>query len=344
MIYGFDILSGIPEDLAYRILSDIQGKLSVHYYNMPINNSIRGIMINSSFNQYFLWISINAGILMRGKETIDIDFTGEPDFSMLEEKFKINAAEIFGKSIAERLPPLCEWGVHIMRYGMDIEAGHISEIMRVFAKTNIPSAHLRAKNAATMIKPYDYPLYRGNPEIYPKAELIRLGKIEYKGLMDDVDNDNKIEESRDIIRMLLVHKRGDMGYARRIMKRFEMDIWRLESHLNPLVVTNVFIKSYLDAIGGGDFYKYDKAVEIIENKIPNFQNRKTLLELLNDINKKGSVLKALESSSDKRKFRNDLKLLRDTGINGALLDPYSRFEIIKNPIDEIYEKCNMYSS
>ena len=141
----------------------------------------------------------------------------------------------------------------------------------------------------------------------------------------------------------MVHKRGDMGNASRIMRKFEIDTWRLESYLNPLVVTNVFIKEYLETIGGGDFYTYEKALEIIENKIPNRQNRQTLIELIANISEKGTVSKAREISADKRKFKKDLKLLNDTGINGALLNPNSGFTRIKNPVDEIYEKCRMYS-
>jgi hypothetical protein len=134
-----------------------------------------------------------------------------------------------------------------------------------------------------------------------------------------------------------------MGNAKRIMRKFEIDTWRLESYLNPLVVTNVFMKTYLDTIGSGDFYTYEKALEIIENKVPNRQNRQMLIELINNINEKGTVAKAREISADKRKYKRDLKLLNDTGINGAFINPNSEFTRIKNPVDEIYNKCKMYS-
>ena len=239
MIYGFDIFAGICDDMAFKILGDSKGKLSQHKFDLPANNPIRRIMVNCSFRQYFLWMTVNAGVLAGGKETVDIEFAKEPDFSVLDEKFKIYLAEIIGENIAERLPRLRDWGLHIMRYGMDIKAPHINELMRVFAKTEIPKEHLKANQAATMLPPYDYPWHNGKLEIYPKAELLKAGRIEYK----ETKGDYPTEDSRDMIRLVLVHKRGDMGHARRIMKKFEMDTWRLESYLNPLVVTNVFINS-----------------------------------------------------------------------------------------------------
>jgi len=338
MIFGFKIIAGIPEDLAYKILGNTGMKLSRHTYNTPVNNPIRAIMVNSNLDQYFLWLNINAGVLVGGKETYDIEFLREPDFSTLDEKFKIHRTEIFGETVSDRLPPLRDWGLHTMIYGMDIKVEHIAETMRVFTKTDIPMARLNPKNATGMIAPYES-AYRGKLEIYSKSELIRLGKIEHKEPLNDYAN----EEYRDIIRFLLINRRSNMGYAKRFLRKFEMDLWRLESFLNPLVVTNVFAKSYLDSIGGGDFYKYEKAVEIIENKVSNFQNRRILLELLDNITEKGTIAKARAASLDKIKFAKDLKLLRDAGINGALLDKGMKIERIKNSLGDILEKSSMYS-
>jgi len=338
MIFGFKIIAGIPEDLAYKILGNTGMKLSRHTYNTPVNNPIRAVMVNSNLDQYFLWMNINAGVLVGGKETYDIEFVREPDFLLLDEKFKIYLAEIFEKNISDRLPPLREWGLHTMIYGMDIIVEHIAETMCVFAKTDMPAARLNAKNATGMVAPYES-AYRGKLEIYPKSELIRLNKIEYK----EPPNDYADETHHDIIRFLLINRRSNMGYAKRFLRKFEMDLWRLESFLNPLVVTNVFAKSYLDSIGSGDFYKYEKAVEIIENKVSNFQNRWLLLALLEAINEKGTVAKVRAGYADKVKFAKDLKLLRDAGINGALLDKSMKIERIVNPLGDILEKGSMYS-
>ena len=63
MIYGFDILTGIPDDMAFKILGDIQGKLSKRKFDLPANNPVRCIMVNYSFKQYYLWITVNKIIL-----------------------------------------------------------------------------------------------------------------------------------------------------------------------------------------------------------------------------------------------------------------------------------------
>lgn len=339
MIFGFNIITDIPDNLAYKILRIIDTKIGQTSFDMPIHNSIRSICVNNTGGQYYFRVNINAGILITGKETVDIDFVNEPDFTVLDDKFKANLAEIIGKDNAEKLPFLREWILWIMRYGMDIRVDNVYEIMRVFAKTYIPEAHLKPRNAATMLKPYEYPAHRGKLEIYPKSELIRLDKIEYK----ETTVNHLDTKERDIIRLLLVHKRSNMGYAKRFLTKFEMNLWRLESFLNPLVATNVFTKEYLDTIGSGDFYKYDDAVEIIENKVSNFQSRKILIELLNKISEKGTIAKAQSASSDKRKFKKDLILLRESGINGALLNPDTKINRIKNPLDEILRKCKIYS-
>ena len=84
-------------------------------------------------------------------------------------------------------------------------------------------------------------------------------------------------------------------------------------------------------------------MEIIENKVSNFQNRQILLELLEAIHEKGTVAKARAAYADKVKFAKDLKLLRDAGINGALLDKGMKIDRIKNPLGDILEKGSMYS-
>ena len=134
-----------------------------------------------------------------------------------------------------------------------------------------------------------------------------------------------------------------MGYAKRFLTKFEMDLGCLESFLFPLVVESAFIKAYQDTVGGGDFYMYDKAAEIVEDRIPNRENRRSLLDLLALIGKHGSVAKARMFSSDVKKFRKDLILLRSIGINGALIETDSVFDKIKNPIDEVYGMCKKYS-
>ena len=128
-----------------------------------------------------------------------------------------------------------------------------------------------------------------------------------------------------LIRHVLVNKRSDMSYTKRFLSRFEMNMGFLDSFLYPLVVTNVFIKAYKDSIGNGDFFKYEKAIKLIEEKVPNYRNRKLLISIVNDINEKGSIAKARLASTERNKFQKDLKLLRDIGINGALLDPDSIF-------------------
>jgi len=314
MIFGFHIMTGISEDLAFKI----GGKLSRHYYDMPVNNSIRSMMVNYSFNNYYLWLNINASVLVCGKETVDIEFVREQDFSVLDKIFKLHLSEIFGKDIADMLPLLKNWGLHIMRYGLDVKVEHIDELMRILEKTSIPANHLNPQNAISMIPPFDYPYYKGKLELYPKAELIKLNKIDYKGF--------PVECERDILRLVLIQKRNNMGSAKRLLKKFEMS-WNLESFFNPLIVTNTIIKAYLDMIGNGDFFKYQSALEYIEDKVSNFQKRRFLTDLV----KNGSNTK------------KDLKLLRDIGINGVLLDPDSKFYVIKNPFDEILFKCNMYT-
>lgn len=337
MIFGFNIITGIPEDLALSILGITKLKIAQYAFDKPANNPIRSIGTNYSCGQYWLRVNVNAAILMSAKETIDIEFIKEPDFLILNENFRIGLAEIIGKDNAERLPLLNEWGLWVMRYGMDITVDHIDELMRVFAKTDIPVTNLNSYNAAGMAPPFE--TYTNKLELYSKSELIELGRIEYKGTLPS----HAIGESCDNVRLFLMHKRSSMGYSKRFFTKFEMDSWRLGSYLNPLVVPNAITKAYLDAIGNGDFYTYETAEKVIENKVSNFQNRKTLIELLNHINVNGSIAKARVAHTDGKKFSRALRLLRDIGINGALLDHDSGFERLRNPIDEIYEKCKAYS-
>ncbi|MCL2773558.1 MAG: hypothetical protein FWD71_09440 [Oscillospiraceae bacterium] len=340
MIFGFSILKHISDDLALRIIDTIKGTVT----DTSVNNAIRNFSINHFTNSYSIWLTVNAGVLVGGKETVDVEFTNEPDFSALDERFTECLAEIVGKDSAEKIPRLREWGLWTMRYGMDIRLEHIDETMRVFARTDMPVQHLNPQNAIDIVNGVPAYMFRetgkkdGKLEIYPKSDLIKLGYLDYKGITEHL-----VEKNKDTVRLVMNHSRRHMGYAKRFLTKFEMDVWRLESFLNPLVVTNTFRKAYLDTIGNGDFYKYETALEIIENEVSNFQNRKILIDLLNNISERGSVAKARECAADKTKFRKELKLLRDAGINGALLEPDAKIGRIQNPFDEICKKCRIYS-
>ena len=340
MIFGFSILKHISDDLALQIIDTIKGTST----DTPVNNAIRNFSINHFTNSYSIWATVNAGVLVGGKETVDIKFIYEPDFSVLDERFTEFLGEIVGKDNAEKIPPLREWGLWTMRYGMDIKLEHIGETMRVFTKTDMPVQHLNPKNAIDIVNGVPAYIFRetgkkdGKLEIYPKSELIKLGYIDYRGATEHL-----VEKNNDTVRLVMNHNIRHMGYAKRFLTKFEMDLWRLESFLNPLAVTNTFRKAYLDTIGNGDFYKYETALEITEKEVSNYQNRKILIKLLNNINEKGSVAKAWESAADRTKFRKELKLLREAGINGALLEPDAKIGRIQNPFDEIYKKCQIYS-
>ena len=323
MIFGFNIICGISDDLAADILRNINLQVGQYSFETPINNPIRSIGINFA-GAHYLRVNINAGVLISGKETLDIEFVKEPDFSALDEKFRHSLYEIIRKANTDKLPSFSNWMLWIMRYAMDIKVEHISETMKLFAKTNIPSANLNPRNAIGMVKPFEtytakYTAKTAKLEIYPKSELIKLKRIDYKNPVTPRDDS-------DIIRFYFQHKRSMMGYVKRLLNKFEIDLWSPKSFLHPLVVTGAFTTEYLNTIGNGDFYKYETAVELIENTVSNFQKRRTLIEVLKT------------GIGDKK----TIKLLRDCGINGALIDPDMEFNYIKNPFDEIIKRCENY--
>jgi len=320
MIFGFNIICPVSDELAMGLNLEV-GQYS---FDLPVNNPIRSIGINYTGGTYFLRVNVNAGVLISGRETADIEFVKEPDFSVLDEKFRFSLREIVGNANADKLPPFREWMLWIMRYGMDIKVENLVETMKVFAKTDIPKANLDPRNAIGMIKPFEtYTANTAKLEIYPKSELIRLNRIECKAPIPPSD-------TSDVIRFYFQHKRSMMGYVKRLMSKFEIDIRRPESFLHPLVVTAAFTNEYLRAVGSGDFYKCDTAMEIVENTVSNHQNRRILTELLRKINTGGMVGK------------KELKLLHDCGINGALIDADAAVDRIINPFDEICRRCEGY--
>jgi len=320
MIFGFNIICGIPDDLAADILRTINLQVGQYSFDTPINNPIRSIGINNS-GCHFLRVNINAGVLVSGKETLDIEFVKEPDITVLDEKFKISLCEIVGKDNADKLPMFRNWMMWIMRYATDIRVDNISETMKLFAKTGIPDANLNPRNAIGMMKPFEtYTAKTTKLEIYPKSELIKLNRIDYKNPVTPRDDSN-------VIRFYFQYKRSMMGYVKRLLNKFEIDLWSPESFLHPLVVTAAFTTEYLKTIGSGDFYKYETALELIENMVPNYQNRRMLIELLNN------------GSDDKKA----IKLLRECGINRALIESDMGVDRIKNPLDEIVKRCEEYA-
>ena len=316
MIFGFNVICPVSDELAMGLNLEV-GQYS---FDLPINNPIRSIGINYTGSTYFLRVNVNAGVLISGHETLDIEFVKEPDFSALDEKFRLGLCEIVGQTNADKLPLFRDWMLWIMRYGMDIKCDHAGELMKLFAKTPIPQANLNPRNAIGMIPPFEtYTAKTAKLEIYPKSELIRLNRIDYK-------NPVELRDDSDIIRFYFQHKRSMMGYVKRLLNKFEIDLWRPESFLHPLVVSGAFTAEYLNTIGGGDFYKYETAVEIIENTVSNFQNRRMLIELLNG------------TGNDKKA----IKLLRECGINRVLIDADMGLDRITNPLDVVRRNCESY--
>jgi hypothetical protein len=319
MIFGFNIICGIPDELAVDILRKLNLQVGQYTFDTPVNNPIRSIGINYA-GYHFLRINVNAGVLVSGKETLDIEFVKEPDFKVLDERFRDSLYEIVGNDIANKLPSFRNWTLWIMRYAMDIKVDHINETMKLFGKTGIPAANLNSSNAIGMIKPFEtFTAKTAKLEIYPKSELIKLGRIDYKLPVTPRDDS-------DTIRFYFQHKRSMMGYVKRLLTKFEIDLWSPESFLHPLVVTGAFTTEYLNTIGGGDFYKYETAVELIENTVSNAQNRRMLIEFLNT------------GIGDKK----TIKLLQECGINRALINPDMKFDRIANPFNEIVKKCDNY--
>lgn len=255
MIFGFNIITGITENVANNILKITGSKVGKYFYKTPANNSIRGICVNNAGDIYYLRLEINAGVLIRGEETVDIEFVEELDFSMLDENFKSHLAEIIGIYNAEQLPPMHEWILWILIYGMDVKVNDVNETMRAFARTKIPPAHLMPPRII-----YDAESADRKMRIYPKSKMIKSGKIDYKGKTDDINADN------NIIRLSLINKRSDMSTAKRFLKKVEADSWRLHSFLFPPLVTYVFNKAYHNAIGNGDV-KNEAVIQFIENEI-----------------------------------------------------------------------------
>jgi len=348
MIFGFNIICGISDETADAILEKLCLKVGKYSFNMPVDNAVRSLGINRSGGRYYLRLNVNAGVLVYGRETLGIEFTVEPDFSVLDKKFVGFLAEIVGSENAEKLPLLRDWILWIMVYGMDLKVSDVDRMMKIFRKTNIAVENLMTPAVTQYEEKTKMPVltclydntfgYMGELKIYPLAKMIKAKSVDFKGIMTDSNNYD------DIIRLTLLHKRSFMSHAKRFLTKFEMNLWRLEPFLNPLVVSNAMMKGYLDTIGNGDFFTYEKAVEKVENDVPNLNKRQGLLELLGKIKEKGSVSAVRTNSDDKKKFIKELKLLRDIGINGAFLDENTDLEFLKNPFDLFFEKCRQYTS
>lgn len=343
MIFGFNIIQGIAEDTAAAILKAAGTEPGQYTSQTPVNNAIRNLCVNRARNHYFLRVDVHAGVLLCGKETTDIQWVRPPDFDRLDESFRHHLSELFGNRCAESLLPLRNWTLWTLVYGMEIDAEHPGDLLRVLAHTDMPSAHLtppapepREKSVSPRHLVYDAGIDDRKLFLYSKKDWLLNGKKDYRGgpVSPDADSENTL-------RLYLIQKRSDMGYAKRFLEKFEMS-GDLYSFLHPLVVTDGFLRAYMKAIGNGDFYRYDRAMEIIDD-LSHSGSRKLLTCLLQNIRQEGSVANARLASTDKRNFQKELKLLRTAGINGALIEEQSSIEHLANPLDEIRRKCRIYA-
>lgn len=351
MILGFKLIIGITHQQAAKVFEVAGCKPKKFKFSLPVNNPIRGIMVNYVRGNPLLWLTINASVLVSGKETGDILLCREPDFNGLDQRFKAALSDVIGTETADSLPPLKYWGIDTLVFGMDIKAANIPALLSVIAKTDLPAGNIYPQEKTVEptsvkgpIKPDIENFYNTRSgdtllKIAVKSDLIMAGRIDYKGIKEDI-----LPGIEATLRLTMIHNYGALEYVRKFLEKHGTGMGYTEACLNPIVVTDAFIQTYVNSIGVGDFYTVAAALQKIERDISSIKNRAVLRGLVTLIGESGSIPAAREAAGDLKAFTESLQLLRDLGINGAPLADEHGIDRIKNPFAEVFDHCNQYAS
>lgn len=265
-------------------------------------------------NDYMqLRIQLNPTKLLN-KDTIEL--TKESDLKEVEKRFN----KVIEK-IHLDLNTFLFWTLNRVDYAVNISTSYVKEYIELFQRSDIPYRFQILYDKKAKVRKHK----EGSYYISNKSTIINFydksdERLKKKGEV--------VESAKDILRLEVQCKKGKTNAMK---YKYDFDVKYLGYFLSKELSTETLVNYYYKTIGTGDFYKLDKAIEIINNSGNTLGTKEKLINVLKEVNKSRSIWKARNDTSySKERFNHYLKLIRELGVNPVTIPRRWEVDYLKN--------------
>ena len=271
--------------------------------------------INNKYKHDYMQLTIQLNSTKLLNRDI-VELTKEEDLHEVSEKFnKIK------EQIHLDLKPLFSWTLNRIDYCINIKTPYVKEYIKLFQRCSLPYRFNIPYDKKAKVRKHK----EGSFYIFNNSTIINF----YDKELERFNNTGKILESaKDILRLEIQCKKGKTDY---IKYKYNFDIKYLGYFTSEELSLNI-ISSYFDKIiGKGNYYKLDKARDIINSSKHTKSTKDKLINVLELINKHKSIDKARENSNySKDSFNRYIKKIRELNINPITIPRRWEIDILKD--------------
>ena len=271
--------------------------------------------INNKYKHDYMQLTIQLNPTKLLNRDI-VELTKEEDLHEVSEKFnKIK------EQIHLDLKPLFSWTLNRIDYCINIKTPYVKEYIKLFQRCSLPYRFNIPYDKKAKLRKHK----EGSFYIFNNSTIINF----YDKELERFNNTGKILESaKDILRLEIQCKKGKTDY---IKYKYNFDIKYLGYFTSEELSLNI-ISSYFDKIiGKGNYYKLDKARDIINSSKHTKSTKDKLINVLELINKHKSIDKARENSNySKDSFNRYIKKIRELNINPITIPRRWEIDILKD--------------
>lgn len=271
--------------------------------------------INNKYKHDYMQLTIQLNPTKLLNRDI-VELTKEEDLHEVSEKFnKIK------EQIHLDLKPLFSWTLNRIDYCINIKTPYVKEYIKLFQRCSLPYRFNIPYDKKAKVRKHK----EGSFYIFNNSTIINF----YDKELERFNNTGKILESaKDILRLEIQCKKGKTDY---IKYKYNFDIKYLGYFTSEELSLNI-ISSYFDKIiGKGNYYKLDKARDIINSSKHTKSTKDKLINVLELINKHKSIDKARENSNySKDSFNRYIKKIRELNINPITIPRRWEIDILKD--------------
>jgi hypothetical protein len=198
------------------------------------------------------------------------------------------------------------WTLNRIDYAINITTPYVKEYIELFQRSDIPYRFQIPYDKKAKIRKHK----QGSYYIFNKSTIINFydksdERLKKKGEV--------VESAKDILRLEVQCKKGKTNAMK---YKYDFDIKYLGYFLSKELSTETLANYYYKTIGTGEFYKLDKAKEIINNSDNKPGMKEKLIKVLEEVNSNRSIWKAKKNTQySEESFRKYLKIIRELEIN-----------------------------
>ena len=256
--------------------------------------------ISQKYNHPYLQLTIQLNPTKLLNRDI-VELTKEGDLHEVSEKFNKILEQIHLD-----LNTFFYWTLNRVDYCINIKIQNVEDYIKLFQRCEVPSRFQIPYDKKAKIRKHK----EGSFYLFNKSTIINFYDKQAERFNNTGEN---LDSARDILRLEIQCKKGKTDYIK-YKHNFEM---KYLGYFTSEELSLKIISSYFDKIiGKGNYYKLDKARDIINASEYTKATKDKLINVLELINKHKSIDKArVNSSYSKDSFNRYIKKIRELNIN-----------------------------